>query len=154
MTVFVNLIVSQRQGEDLYPSYRKLHFGSRLPRWLRPVVTGLLRALGQHRAAAINASVGKKSAHEFWEAVALLRKVCTATWLLQDACMVWQRSSCLLVHCCVRGVCDGAAGRRVHVALDRQWVGCAGVSRAGTARTHSWRQCRPDARVLLHARYG
>eukprot|EP00668_Euglena_longa_P016211 GGOE01020434.1.p1 GENE.GGOE01020434.1~~GGOE01020434.1.p1 ORF type:complete len:524 (-),score=66.08 GGOE01020434.1:113-1684(-) len=57
------------EGEKLLPSYRFLLFMASLPNWVRPLLSGVLRLLGQRRMADVVVRVGAKSTYDHWEVV-------------------------------------------------------------------------------------
>ena len=67
-------------GEDLHPVYRKLHRMSKIPAFVRPILSAFFGALGWNRLAALLQVTGRKFTHEYWRWV-VERKRLQKLWL-------------------------------------------------------------------------
>ena len=65
--------VEALDGEYLHANYRKLYALSRLPNCLRPVLGGVLRALGNSRAANVMEAATKKSAYDLFQYIVRMK---------------------------------------------------------------------------------
>ena len=62
-------IIEACESESLLPAYGTVYMSSKIPKYIRPILAGVMRCFGQQRASDLVAALGEKTIHEFYEAV-------------------------------------------------------------------------------------
>ena len=73
VVVCAQLWVVLRQGEALYPSYRKLYMAAKVPQCCKPCVVGTLSCVGERRAGVITDAAGHKDAYGLFLDVTMMK---------------------------------------------------------------------------------
>ena len=78
--------MSGLEGEALIKEYSQIKFLANVPRFVRPLLSAILRLVGQHRPALINSIAYGKTTYEFWQQVILIKRFKAAiTGAMRDA---------------------------------------------------------------------
>ncbi len=70
-------------GEALHPVYMSMYSMANMPGFIRPIMSAILRAVGETRSANVLSNVAPKSAAQHWDDVAKWKKYCAdfaAAW--------------------------------------------------------------------------